>query len=114
MSQVGNYAVWIGVHVFCWKEQFEEFKDGTGHEEPSGPLCPPDHAVWWFVAPPEVWKVRMFIWRISLLCAAALSEDGKERQNLCLPLALLLVFHQTLGFPWSYSFILLLYNLGVI
>ena len=41
---------------------------------------------------------------------AALSEDGRERQKLCLPL----VFHQTLGFPLSYSFILLLYNPRVI
>ncbi len=36
------------------KKKFDKFKDGTGHEEPSGPLCPPNHAVQWLVAPPEV------------------------------------------------------------
>jgi hypothetical protein len=81
-----------------------------GYWELGALFHPPDHAVRWLVASPVVWKVGISIIRILSLCAAALFEDGKERQKLCLPL----VFHQTLGFQSSYSFILLLYNPGVI
>jgi hypothetical protein len=54
------------------------------------PTVPPDHAVQWLDGSTSLLEGKGIWVRILLLCMAALSESGKERQKLYLPFMFIL------------------------